>query len=244
MSESKLCPIPGCGAEMVESRHDDFCNWVLSRQVGACSGALPCNCGQAGILRCEHGDESSPYHQLAKRVAELEPAAETYFMLAEECSIPEGGSLVDFVHALKSDNAALRAQVESQATFYSTPEGGWFAAWEVAIQDRAKLERELAGARSNLYNAESERDALLREKAEREWIKCSERMPEHGQTVAFVVDAKHDDYLKGRVLGGRFDGSKFGGFTVPGLIVGAACWMPLPEPPDCGHPVSTVEVKG
>lgn len=141
MSESKLCPIPGCGAEMVESRHDDFCNWVLSRQVGACSGALPCNCGQAGILRCEHGDESSPYHQLAKRVAELEPAAETYFMLAEECSIPEGGSLVDFVHALKSDNAALQKRVvelmawqESVTKAFSITEeqersAGWVAAY-------------------------------------------------------------------------------------------------------------------
>lgn len=53
MSESKLCPIPGCGAEMA-AHETQYPN------------------GHSREYRCPHGDESSPYHQLARRVAELE----------------------------------------------------------------------------------------------------------------------------------------------------------------------------
>jgi len=64
------------------------------------------------------------------------------------------------------------------------------------------------------------------------WISTNDRLPEDGQTVAFVC--KHYDWAPdngGRVLGGRFVAGRFGGFTVPGLMTGADFWMPLPDAP-------------
>lgn len=68
-----------------------------------------------------------------------------------------------------------------------------------------------------------------------EWISTADRLPEDGQTVAFVVDCKpgsHMDYLDGRVLGGMFKAGKFGGFSVPGLQMAARYWMPLRDAPN------------
>lgn len=69
------------------------------------------------------------------------------------------------------------------------------------------------------------------------WIPCSERMPEDGQTVAFVAKQFGDIYpeLDGRVLGGRYTAGKYGGFSVPGMMVDAYCWMPLPDAPTSGE---------
>lgn len=65
------------------------------------------------------------------------------------------------------------------------------------------------------------------------WIPCSERMPDDGQTVAFVVRASNRlEYMNGRVLGGKYSVQKYsGGFSVPGLVVDAWYWLPLPDAP-------------
>jgi hypothetical protein len=65
------------------------------------------------------------------------------------------------------------------------------------------------------------------------WISVKDRLPDDGQTVAFVVDCKNPnwDHLHGRVLGGLYLGTKNGGFSVPGLTVNASHWMPLPAAP-------------
>lgn len=64
------------------------------------------------------------------------------------------------------------------------------------------------------------------------WVSTAERLPEEGQSVAFVVRASNRlDYLNGRVLGGYYRAGPFGGFGVPGLIVDAWYWMPLPAAP-------------
>jgi hypothetical protein len=65
------------------------------------------------------------------------------------------------------------------------------------------------------------------------WISVQDRLPEDGQTVAFVVDCKNPnwDHLHGRVLGGLYLGTKNGGFSVPGLTVNASHWTPLPAAP-------------
>ena len=65
------------------------------------------------------------------------------------------------------------------------------------------------------------------------WIRSEDRLPEDGQSVAFVVRAFHRlDYMNGKVLGGYFRAGPFGGFGVPGMTVDAWYWMPLPNAPE------------
>lgn len=67
------------------------------------------------------------------------------------------------------------------------------------------------------------------------WISVNERLPEDGQSVAFVVTTKNTswDYLNGQVLGGTYYKSPFGGdFSIPGLTITASHWMPLPPAPE------------
>lgn len=72
------------------------------------------------------------------------------------------------------------------------------------------------------------------------WISVDERLPEPGQTVAFVVDSENwatFKYLHGRVLGGSYLPGQ--GFSVPGLSLMASLWMPLPPAP----PIPASEAK-
>lgn len=68
------------------------------------------------------------------------------------------------------------------------------------------------------------------------WIPVSERYPEEGQTVAFVVASRHE-YYHGRVLGGRYHRMDLGegrichDFSTPGTTFAASHWMPLPAAP-------------
>ena len=61
------------------------------------------------------------------------------------------------------------------------------------------------------------------------WVMVSERLPNDGQSVAFVVDCKNQnwDHLHGMVLGGVFRAGTSGGFSVPGLTVKASHWQPM-----------------
>lgn len=76
-------------------------------------------------------------------------------------------------------------------------------------------------------------NAWLRANGGGPWIPCADKMPEDGQTVAFVVRAGgRFEYLNGRVLGGMFKPSPFGGdFSVPGMAMCADFWRPIPEAP-------------
>lgn len=64
-----------------------------------------------------------------------------------------------------------------------------------------------------------------------QWISVSESMPADGQNVAFVVKSDMHDWINGRVLGGRYTTGLGGGFSVPGMLVLASHWMPLPDAP-------------
>ena len=69
------------------------------------------------------------------------------------------------------------------------------------------------------------------------WIRSEDRLPEDGQSVAFVVRASNRlDYMNGKVLGGYFRAGPFGGFGVPGMTVDAWYWMPLPPAPEVPDP--------
>lgn len=63
------------------------------------------------------------------------------------------------------------------------------------------------------------------------WIPVSERLPDNGQNVAFIVKSDLHDYLDGRILGGRYTTGISGGFSVPGMHCMASHWMPLPDAP-------------
>ena len=60
------------------------------------------------------------------------------------------------------------------------------------------------------------------------WILTSDRLPDPMQSVAFVCDCEGDKDLHGRILGGRYMPGKFGGFSVPGLMVNASHWFAMP----------------
>lgn len=92
MAEKQTCPFPGCGAEMTV---------VL----------LPQFHGIDPVWLCPHGYESSPYHQLAKRVAELEASWQHTHQqrcLRYEDQLDE---VREECGSLKSDNAALYKRV-------------------------------------------------------------------------------------------------------------------------------------
>lgn len=66
-----------------------------------------------------------------------------------------------------------------------------------------------------------------------EWVSVKDRLPEEGQTVAFVVKSINREYENNKVLGGRYVGNKYGcpGFCTPGIEWEGKYWMPLPKPP-------------
>ena len=67
------------------------------------------------------------------------------------------------------------------------------------------------------------------------WVSTDMDLPDDGQSVLFVVRAKHLlAYLDGRVLGGTYRAGRLGcigDFSIPGMSTDASHWMPMPEPP-------------
>lgn len=98
-----------------------------------------------------------------------------------------------------------------------------------------------------ILGTEEARDAAIRQAAMEEatpkWISVKERLPEDGQSVAFIeeVSITKQQYpgieVEPRILGGRFIGGRHNGeggfpeFCTPGYGTAASYWMPLPEPP-------------
>lgn len=78
-------------------------------------------------------------------------------------------------------------------------------------------------------------NAWCRRSAVEYWVRMDERRPDHGQTVAFVVESNSPNtpsfnHLHRRVFGGRYDAEN-NWFSVPGLSLQASYWMPLAAAP-------------
>jgi hypothetical protein len=135
---------------------------------------------------CPHGDEDSPYHQKCRENAELlgklqeaveigSKQAEAFDGLMEVMGFANEESTIEEVKAhylaLKSDNAALRAQVENikaQIRREIPPAdkdvAALFEEWQKVCDEDAASNAQCNEAWSK---DKAQRDALLREKAER-----------------------------------------------------------------------------
>ncbi|HAH6114615.1 TPA: DUF551 domain-containing protein [Escherichia coli] len=131
-------------------------------------------------------------------------AADIYFQLVEECEIPAGGSLVEYVDDMREKLEAAEKRI---AELEAEP-----------VSQTYKL-NELSG------NSPVTPDG---------WISCSERIPEKGQNVLISVnfDSSLVEPLicSARYTGSTF---RRGDATIkPGNgIEQATHWIPLPEPP-------------
>lgn len=97
-------------------------------------------------------------------------------------------------------------------------------------RDRNRMEMEVADLKAQLA-------ASIAASAQQRWISVTDQLPEHGQSVAFVIDSEdwpRLKYLHGRVLGGQYD-EPTGHFMAPGFGYIASLWMPLPTPPSAAQ---------
>ncbi|HBE4561751.1 ead/Ea22-like family protein [Escherichia coli] len=129
-------------------------------------------------------------------------AADIYFQLVEECEIPAGGSLVEYVDDMREKLEAAEKRI---AELEAEP-----------VSQTYKL-NELSG------NSPVTPDG---------WISCSERMPNTKTAVLVAVefDRKGDWRMKwATYIPGHPDAND--GWIIPGASWKPSHWMPLPEPP-------------
>ena len=129
-------------------------------------------------------------------------AADIYFQLVEECEIPAGGSLVEYVDDMREKLEAAEKRI---AELEAEP-----------VSQTYKL-NELSG------NSPVTPDG---------WISCSERMPDTKTAVlvAREFDRKGDWRMKwATYIPGHPDAND--GWIIPGASWIPSHWMPLPEPP-------------
>lgn len=64
------------------------------------------------------------------------------------------------------------------------------------------------------------------------WKSADVEAPKEYQDVIFIVESR-DELSNGRMLGGRYQGFKFGyhEFSTPGIGWKASLWYPMPERP-------------
>ncbi|AQV19652.1 TPA: ead/Ea22-like family protein [Escherichia coli] len=180
-------------------------------------------------------------------------AADIYFQLVEECEIPAGGSLVEYVddmreklEAAEKRIAELEAEPVSQA--YNLPE--LIEGMEVSI-DVSTCDADLGNRYFGTVTEASELDTakngyiLLVQDAEPNfdingnspvtpggWISCSDRMPEDTKMLlAFSQGEIVAAYWNWVV--NPIDYKKYRAFTYlsGNILDDVTHWMPLPEPP-------------
>ncbi|EEW8986217.1 TPA: ead/Ea22-like family protein [Escherichia coli] len=157
-------------------------------------------------------------------------AADIYFQLVEECEIPAGGSLVEYVDDMREKlEAAENNLIDSECHVAELEEAlrDKQALLEASEKRIAELEAELVSQTYKL-NELSGNSPVTTDG----WISCSERMPDTKTAVlvAREFDRKGDWRMKwATYIPGHPDAND--GWVVPGASWIPSHWMPLPEPP-------------
>nr|WP_309446132.1 DUF551 domain-containing protein [Escherichia coli] len=155
-------------------------------------------------------------------------AADIYFQLVEECEIPAGGSLVEYVDDMREKlEAAENNLIDSECHV---------AELEEALRDKQAL---LEASEKRIAELEAEpvsQTYKLNELSGNSpvipggWISCSERMPDDGQHVIILCDGAFVLYAQYRD-GEFFDVVRNGEEFFETQSRNVTDWMPLPEPP-------------
>ncbi|EGF4708044.1 DUF551 domain-containing protein [Escherichia coli] len=157
-------------------------------------------------------------------------AADIYFQLVEECEIPAGGSLVEYVDDMREKlEAAENNLIDSECHVAELEEAlrDKQALLEASEKRIAELEAELVSQTYKL-NELSGNSPVTPDG----WISCSERMPDTKTAVlvAREFDRKGDWRMKwATYIPGHPDAND--GWIIPGASWIPSHWMPLPEPP-------------
>ncbi|MEE7344252.1 ead/Ea22-like family protein [Escherichia coli D10:H20] len=157
-------------------------------------------------------------------------AADIYFQLVEECEIPAGGSLVEYVDDMREKlEAAENNLIDSECHVAELEEAlrDKQALLEASEKRIAELEAELVSQTYKL-NELSGNSPVTPDG----WISCSERMPDTKTAVLVAVefDRKGDWRMKwATYIPGHPDAND--GWIIPGASWKPSHWMPLPEPP-------------
>ncbi len=149
-------------------------------------------------------------------------AADIYFQLVEECEIPAGGSLVEYVDDMREKlEAAENNLIDSECHVAELEEAlrDKQALLEASEKRIAELEAELVSQTYKL-NELSGNSPVTPDS----WISCSERMPNDAQWC--VVNTEYGDYVQCWSEGQGWLGDDI---SIPECDV--INWMPLPEPP-------------
>ncbi|MFX1134875.1 ead/Ea22-like family protein [Escherichia coli] len=176
-------------------------------------------------------------------------AADIYFQLVEECEIPAGGSLVEYVddmreklEAAEKRIAELESLMEPKLPQPAVVDNDKFRAdferWMVEDEKCivGSSDPYPAGIESRNWRAWNAcRAAMLQSQdsgIKDSWISCSERMPDTKTAVlvAKEFDRKGDWRMKwATYIPGHPDAND--GWIIPGASWKPSHWMPLPEPP-------------
>lgn len=176
-------------------------------------------------------------------------AADIYFQLVEECEIPAGGSLVEYVddmreklEAAEKRIAELESLMEPKLPQPAVVDNDKFRAdferWMVEDEKCivGSSDPYPAGIESRNWRAWNAcRAAMLQSQdsgIKDSWISCSERMPDTKTAVlvAKEFDRKGDWRMKwATYIPGHPDAND--GWIIPGASWKPSHWMQLPEPP-------------
>ncbi|EQA1949435.1 ead/Ea22-like family protein [Escherichia coli] len=152
-------------------------------------------------------------------------AADIYFQLVEECEIPAGGSLVEYVDDMREKlEAAENNLIDSECHVAELEEAlrDKQALLEASEKRIAELEAELVSQTYKL-NELSGNSPVIPDG----WISCSDRMPNEEDVLVYCSDTKEQmvGFHKGKGLFQFFYMNGVEGVCEP------SHWMPLPEPP-------------
>ncbi|HAW3010394.1 TPA: DUF551 domain-containing protein [Escherichia coli] len=173
------------------------------------------------------------------RYSNTRAAADIYFQLVEECEIPAGGSLVEYVDDMREKlEAAENNLIDSECHVAELEEAlrDKQALLEASEKRIAELEAELVSQTYKLNELSGNYPVTPDG-----WISCSERMPEMGERQCYVLAAdfknNYPPNIPNTQVGVYGDWFNDGNPTWDDgdgedlYLKEVTHWMPLPEPP-------------